>query len=78
MDLAGSERQGRTQSEGAVLKEATIINKSLSALKRVMKSLVEGAGSGYVSYDKLPLMSFFFSFFTFFFFFSFFLTCTGP
>ena len=54
MDLAGSERQRRTQSGGAMLKDAASINKSLSALGRVINSLVEGAGSGHVSYEKLP------------------------
>lgn len=49
VDLAGSERQSRTNAKGAQLKDAASINKSLSALGRVINSLVEGAGAGHVS-----------------------------
>ena len=38
-DLAGSERQKATQTDGVRLKEATNINKSLSALGNVIKAL---------------------------------------
>ncbi|CAN0508325.1 unnamed protein product, partial [Laminaria digitata] len=48
VDLAGSERQGRTHTKGAQFKDALSINKSLSALGRVINSLVEGAGAGHV------------------------------
>lgn len=41
IDLAGSERQKQTKSEGERLKEAGMINKSLSALGNVINSLVE-------------------------------------
>ena len=41
IDLAGSERQKSTKSEGERLKEAGMINKSLSALGNVINSLVE-------------------------------------
>ncbi len=35
VDLAGSERSARTGTEGAIAKEATYINKSLSFLEQV-------------------------------------------
>jgi len=41
IDLAGSERAKNTNSEGQRLKEAGMINKSLSALGIVINSLVE-------------------------------------
>lgn len=41
IDLAGSERQKLTKAEGDRLKEAGMINKSLSALGNVINSLVE-------------------------------------
>lgn len=40
VDLAGSERQGKTHATGSRLKEGANINKSLSALGNVIKSLV--------------------------------------
>mmetsp|Transcript_15414 Transcript_15414/g.43106 ORF Transcript_15414/g.43106 Transcript_15414/m.43106 type:complete len:802 (-) Transcript_15414:42-2447(-) len=43
VDLAGSERQARTGATGQRLKEASSINKSLSTLGMVIKSLVSGA-----------------------------------
>ena len=43
VDLAGSERQKATEAAGARLKEASAINKSLSALGNVIKSLVDVA-----------------------------------
>jgi len=43
VDLAGSERQKATEAIGARLKEASAINKSLSALGNVIKSLVDVA-----------------------------------
>ena len=42
MDLAGSERQAKTEATGARLKEATKINLSLSALGNVISALVDG------------------------------------
>lgn len=42
IDLAGSERQGKTGASGARLKEATKINLSLSALGNVISALVDG------------------------------------
>ncbi len=42
VDLAGSERQDKTKAEGDRLKEATQINKSLSALGNVIAALVRG------------------------------------
>ena len=43
VDLAGSERQRSTESAGVRLKEASAINKSLSALGNVIKALVDVA-----------------------------------
>lgn len=43
IDLAGSERSKHTQAEGQRLKEAGMINKSLSALGIVINSLVEAS-----------------------------------
>ena len=43
VDLAGSERQKSTDSSGDRLKEASAINKSLSALGNVIKALVDVA-----------------------------------
>ena len=43
VDLAGSERQKSTEAKGERLKEASAINKSLSALGNVIKSLVDVA-----------------------------------
>ena len=42
MDLAGSERIGKTGAVGKVLEEAKKINQSLSSLGRVIKSISEG------------------------------------
>eukprot|EP00163_Fabomonas_tropica_P001113 TRINITY_DN10842_c0_g1_i1.p1 TRINITY_DN10842_c0_g1~~TRINITY_DN10842_c0_g1_i1.p1 ORF type:complete len:946 (-),score=206.20 TRINITY_DN10842_c0_g1_i1:49-2886(-) len=42
IDLAGSERLGKSQSEGKRLQEAKTINKSLAALGNVVVSLVQG------------------------------------
>ena len=42
MDLAGSERQSKTNAEGDRLKEAQKINLSLSALGNVISALVDG------------------------------------
>ena len=46
IDLAGSERQRDTLATGARLKEASTINKSLSALGNVIMSLVDIANTG--------------------------------
>eukprot|EP00761_Pharyngomonas_kirbyi_P005080 gb/GECH01005085.1/.p1 GENE.gb/GECH01005085.1/~~gb/GECH01005085.1/.p1 ORF type:complete len:1255 (+),score=357.08 gb/GECH01005085.1/:1-3765(+) len=43
IDLAGSERQKMTRTKGIALKEASNINKSLSALGRVITALVDVA-----------------------------------
>lgn len=45
IDLAGSERQRDTGATGERLREASAINKSLSALGNVIKALVESQGS---------------------------------
>ena len=39
MDLAGSEKVGKTGAEGKLLEEAKTINKSLSALGNVVNAL---------------------------------------
>ncbi|GAB5033314.1 kinesin-like protein kif15 [Nannochloropsis oceanica] len=49
VDLAGSERQGQTGATGDRLKEASSINKSLSALGNVINALVSGR-TRYVPY----------------------------
>ena len=41
VDLAGSERVAKTEAEGNTLKEATMINKSLSALGNVINALAD-------------------------------------
>uniref|UniRef100_A0AC35UHS5 Kinesin motor domain-containing protein n=1 Tax=Rhabditophanes sp. KR3021 TaxID=114890 RepID=A0AC35UHS5_9BILA len=41
LDLAGSERQKNAENEGQRLKEGIMINKSLTTLGRVIKSLIE-------------------------------------
>eukprot|EP01047_Picozoa_sp_COSAG01_P061408 COSAG01_NODE_7667_length_3106_cov_6.205520_1_plen_610_part_10 len=43
IDLAGSERQKQAKTEGAQLKEASSINKSLSALGNVINALVDNS-----------------------------------
>eukprot|EP01052_Picozoa_sp_SAG31_P042439 SAG31_NODE_6736_length_1905_cov_1.909745_1_plen_303_part_10 len=44
VDLAGSEKVGKTGAKGQTLEEAKMINKSLSALGQVIKSLADGGG----------------------------------
>lgn len=41
VDLAGSERVGKTEAEGNTLKEASMINSSLSALGNVINALAD-------------------------------------
>ena len=41
VDLAGSERVGKTEAEGNTLKEAAMINTSLSALGQVINALAD-------------------------------------
>jgi len=43
VDLAGSEKVGKTEASGSALEEAKKINQSLSALGNVMNALTEGA-----------------------------------
>ena len=45
VDLAGCERQSKTEAEGDRLKEANKINLSLSALGNVISALVDGKSS---------------------------------
>ena len=46
VDLAGSERADRTGATGAVLKEGSNINKSLTTLGKVINGLAEGGADG--------------------------------
>ena len=54
VDLAGSERQGKTGTSGDRFVESTKINLSLSALGKVINSLVEGK-SGHIPYRDSKL-----------------------
>ena len=54
MDLAGSERQGKTAAEGQTLEEGKLINKSLSALGNVVNALTDGK-SGHIPYRDSKL-----------------------
>lgn len=54
IDLAGSERQKDTHSTAFRLKEAALINKSLSCLGRVINALVEAGNSGNVGTAFIP------------------------
>jgi hypothetical protein len=54
IDLAGSERQKDTSSTSIRLKEAALINKSLSTLGRVINALVEAGNSGGASGAYIP------------------------
>ena len=53
MDLAGSERVERSGVQGAELKEAQSINKSLSALGDIVGALT--SGKDHVPYRNHPL-----------------------
>merc|ERR1719204_1325083 len=44
VDLAGSEKTRKTEATGQTLKEAQLINQSLSCLGRVINSLTTGRG----------------------------------
>lgn len=54
VDLAGSERQSKTRSVGERFHEATKINLSLTALGKVISSLVEGK-NGHIPYRDSKL-----------------------
>jgi kinesin family protein 3/17 len=55
VDLAGSERQSKTGSVGERFVEATKINLSLTALGKVISSLVEGKKGGHIPYRDSKL-----------------------
>jgi kinesin family protein 3/17 len=55
VDLAGSERLSKTGSIGDRFVEATKINLSLSALGKVITSLVQGRGCAFVPYRDSKL-----------------------
>ncbi len=54
-DLAGSEKVGKTHASGQTLKEAQMINKSLSALGNVINSLTEAKAGAHVPYRDSKL-----------------------
>jgi hypothetical protein len=49
-DLAGSERQEKTQAQGQTLQEGNLINKSLSCLGNVVNALTDGKSKGHIPY----------------------------
>lgn len=49
-DLAGSERQDKTQAVGQTAAEGSQINKSLSALGNVVNALTDPRGKSHVPY----------------------------
>merc|ERR1719183_1181049 len=55
VDLAGSERIARSGVTGQGFDEATSINQSLTALGRVVNTLIESTGKTYVPYTASPL-----------------------
>lgn len=55
VDLAGSERQNKTGSIGDRFVEATKINLSLTALGKVISSLVEGKKGSHIPYRDSKL-----------------------
>ena len=54
MDLAGSERQKKTQATGSRSKEGIYINLALSSLGQVIKALVSST-SGHIPYRDSKL-----------------------
>jgi hypothetical protein len=50
VDLAGSEKVGKTNVRGKQLEEAKKINQSLSALGNVINALTDKKGKGFVPY----------------------------
>lgn len=54
-DLAGSERQSKTKTEGVSLSEGCAINKSLSALGNVLKALSDGEKDAHIPFRDSKL-----------------------
>lgn len=54
MDLAGSEKVGKTGASGQTLEEAKTINKSLTTLSLVISKLTE-KGSSHINYRDSKL-----------------------
>lgn len=50
VDLAGSEKTGKTNVTGQTLEEAKMINKSLSALGNVINSLTDSKKGKHIPY----------------------------
>jgi len=55
IDLAGSEKVGKTGASGQTLNEAKGINQSLSALGKVIKALTENKKNGFIPYRESKL-----------------------
>lgn len=57
IDLAGSEKTGKTNATGQTLEEAKMINKSLSALGNVINALTEAGKGKHIPYRDSKLTS---------------------
>eukprot|EP00891_Asterochloris_glomerata_P002689 jgi/Astpho2/2689/gw1.00050.167.1_t len=55
VDLAGTERSGKTVARGQTLEEAKLINKSLSALGNVVNALTDAKKMGHIPYRDSKL-----------------------
>lgn len=55
VDLAGSEKTGKTNVTGQTLEEAKMINKSLSALGNVINSLTDSKKGKHIPYRDSKL-----------------------
>ena len=55
VDLAGSEKTGKTNATGQTLEEAKMINKSLSALGNVINALTDSKAGKHIPYRDSKL-----------------------